>query len=111
MENKKKPKGMWILKLLLILFIIYLSLTIAMSAGYYEAKLQEKTMITKEAMQRFEEDVQKGRQVDIQDYLSEETKDYSNATTKAGLALSNATQDFMSKGITEMIEILKKLFT
>lgn len=111
MNEKKDKKGSIFLKILFLLFIIYLSLTIAMSAGYYEARLSEKTTITKEAMQRFENDIKMGKEVDIKDYLQEENKDYSNATTKAGVALSNLTENFMSKGIIEIIEVLKKLFT
>ena len=111
MIEKKKAKGIWILKVLLVLFILFLSLNIAMSAGYYEARLSEKTQITKEAMQRFERDIKEGKEVDIKDYLETDTNDYSNQMTKAGVAISGVMQDFMSKGINQMIEILKKLFT
>lgn len=111
MIEKKKAKGTWILKLLLILFLLFLSLNIAMSAGYYEARLSEKTIVTKEAMQKFEKDIKEGKEVDIKDYIEMDHQDYSNQMTKAGVAVSGIMQDFMSKGINEMVEILKKLFT
>ena len=88
--EKKKNKGTWVLKLLGILFILYISLTIAISTGYYEAKLSEKTTITNEAIRQFEEDVRNGKNVDINDYLTDNYQDYSNQTTKAGYAFSSA---------------------
>ena len=39
MEKKKKPN--WALRILFFLFLIYISLTIAIQSGYYEAKLNE----------------------------------------------------------------------
>lgn len=109
MESKKK--GSIFLKILTILFILYLSLTIAISSGYYEAKLSEKTTITDEAMKRFEEDVKEGKNVDIKDYLTEVKKDYSNGATKLGIDFSMLVEKFMSKGIDEMVNIFKILFT
>ena len=50
---EKKKSGSWFFKVLLVLFLLYISLTIAIEAGYYEAKLSEKTTITEEAMEQF----------------------------------------------------------
>ena len=46
----------WIFKVLLGLFVIYISLTIAIETGYYEAKLNKKTVITQEGIKQFEQD-------------------------------------------------------
>ena len=109
MESKKK--GSIFLKILAVLFILYLSLTIAISSGYYEAKLSEKTTITDEAMKQFEEDVKAGKNVDIKDYLTDIKKDYSNGATKLEIEFSMIVEKFMSKGINEMVHIFKILFT
>lgn len=109
--DKKKNKGTWVLKALGVLFVVYISLTIAISTGYYEAKLSEKTTITDEAMQQFEQDVREGKDVDIKDYVTDIRKDYSNQTTKAGMVFSKAVETVMSKGIDGMIQIFKSLFT
>ncbi len=111
MENEKKKKGTFWLRILGFLFVLYISLTIAIETGYYEAKLAEKTTITNDAMKQFEEDVKNGLDVDITDYITDVHKDYSNETTKAGVAFSSVVETVMSKGITEMVDILKKLFT
>lgn len=108
---EKKKKGTWVLKLLGVLFVLYISLTIAIQAGYYEAKLGEKTTITEEAIKQFEEDVRSGKDVDINDYITNVQMDYSNQTTKAGVIFSKAVETVMSKGIDGMVNIFKALFT
>ena len=109
MEKKKKPN--WFLRGLCLLFILYLSLTVAMETGYYESKLNEKTVLTDENIKRFEEDVRNGKAVDINDYVTEKTKDFSNNTTKTGVFVSSVVEDFMSEGISKAVDIFKKLFT
>ncbi len=109
MEKTKKKN--WPLKILGLLFVLYLSLTIAMEAGYYEAILQKKSWITNDAMAKFEQDVKEGKEVDINDYITDVHKDFSNGATKAGVAFSSAVEEVMSNGITEMVNIFKKLFT
>ena len=107
----KKNQGSWFLKGIGVLFLLYLSLTVAIKSGYYEAKLSQKTTITNEAIQKFEEDVKEGRDVDITDYVTDIHKDFSNHTTKVGVTFSNVVQNFMSKGISEIVQVFKKLFT
>ena len=62
-------------------------------------------------MKQFEEDVKAGKNVDIKDYLTDIKKDYSNGATKLGIDFSNIIEKFMSKGINEMVNIFKILFT
>jgi len=108
---KKKAKGAWVLKVLALLFVLYISLTIAIGTGYYEAKLSEKTTITNEAMKQFEEDIKSGKKVDIKDYVTDVYKDYSNQTTKAANVFSNIVEGIMTKGIDGMVQIFKTLFS
>lgn len=107
--KKKKPN--WFMRILGVLFLLYISISIAMETGYYEAKLNEKTMLTEESIKKFEQDVREGKQVDINDYVVEKNRDFSNGATKVGVFLSSIIQDFMSEGLTKMADIFKKLFT
>lgn len=109
MTKKKNPN--WFLRTITILFILYISLSIAMETGYYEAKLNEKTMLTEESIKKFEQDVREGKNVDINDYVIEKNRDFSNGATKTGVFLSGLVQDFMAEGINKMVDICKKLFT
>ncbi len=109
MEKKKKTN--WFFRIVVLLFILYLSISIAMETGYYESKLNEKTMLTEEGIKQFEQDIRDGKKVDINNYVTEKNRDFSNNTTKTGVFFASIIQDFMSKGITGMADIFKKLFT
>ena len=108
MEVKKK-KSIW-LRLIGLLFILYLSLIIAIDAGYYNRVLGEKAIITEEKMREFEKDVKEGKDVELYDYVSEE-KDYSNIFSKSGFFLSQSIEDFMGHGIEVIVDVCKTLFS
>lgn len=107
---KKTKKGKIFFRILFTLFLIFISLIIAYESGYYETKSHNKAILTKEAMERFENDVEKGKLVDVKDYLVEEHKDYSNSVTKIGNKITNNISDFLTKGLSGIFETLKGLF-
>lgn len=106
----KKPKINIFFKILLVLFFVYLAITIACESGYYATKNHKDALLTKEAMQKFEADLANGEVVDIKDYLVDEKVDYSNMVTKIGNKVSTTLSDFMTKGLTSMFNMLKGLF-
>ena len=73
-----KKKRNWFLRLLFVLFIVFLGLYIASVSGYYETQVGNKVALTEEAIRDFENDVLEGKNVDIKTYLQEDNKDYSN---------------------------------
>lgn len=91
-------------------FLVFVALIIAFESGYYETKSSNKAILTKEAMQQFEKDLQEGKLVDVKDYLEENNRDYSNGVTKIGNKISNSVSDVMTKGISGIFEALKGLF-
>ena len=108
---KKIDNPNWFFRILGGLFLIYLSLNIAMSAGYYEAKLNEKTTLTEESIKQFENDIKNGLPIDINSYTFKENTDYSNNTTDTAIFIGEKVESFMSGGITEIFNIVKSLFT
>ncbi len=82
-----------------------------MQSGYYEAKLNERTTLTEEQMKQFEEDIKNGKEIDLNNYLAEQRRDFSNGATKAGVAVSNIIENVFAEGFTRLGDILKKLFT
>ena len=108
METKKKPN--FLFKILAILFLIFTALLIAYESGYYETKNKNRAILTKEAMAKFEEDINNGEMVDVKDYLKEERVDYSNSVTKVGNKISNNISKFMTKGLSGLFKSLKGLF-
>lgn len=107
---KKKEKSPFF-KILTLLFLIFISLYIALESGYYEAKVSKKTAMTEESIKKFEQDIKEGNPIDINSYTYEEHKDYSNNTTDAAIFIGSKVESFMSSGITEIFGIVKSLFT
>ncbi len=105
-----KKKNNIFFKILAILFLIYLAITIAYESGYYATKSQNRAILTKEAMQEFEKDLQKGEVMDIDKYLVEKRPDYSNKVTKIGNKISESISNVLTKGISSIFNALKGLF-
>ena len=108
MEEVKSSNKL--LKLLLFMFVGFLILTISKETGLYEYQVHNKTILTKEAMLKFENDVEKGKDVSINDYLESEYKDYSNIVSKTGSNLNRFVELFMNKGIKKTLKVMSHLF-
>ncbi len=108
--KKKKDKNLFF-KLLSLLFLIFVSLTIALESGYYEAKMAKKTAMTEESVKKFEQDIKEGKPIDINSYVYEEHNDYSNNTTDAAIFIGEQVEKFMAEGISDVFDVIKSLFT
>lgn len=106
---KKKKKNPFII-LLIILFGAYMSLYYLSINGYYDYKEYNKMVLTKEAMERFENDIKEGKDLSIDDYIKEE-KDYSNSVSKFGLKTGESIEKIINKGLGGIFKVLSKLVT
>ena len=52
----------------IILILVFLFLIVASQSGYYEYELSRKTKLTDEAIDKFENDVKEGKNIDINNY-------------------------------------------
>lgn len=107
---KKSKKSKYFFRILFCFFLVFVALLIAYESGYYETKMSNRAVLTKEAMEQFEEDVANGEVVDINDYLKSESVDYSNGVTKFGQKISTGISEVMTKGLSGLIDALKGLF-
>lgn len=85
--------------IVLSMLIIFLVMFFSSSGGYYEYELNKRSTLTQEAIDRFEQDVKEGKEVDVNEYLVEDKKDYSNKFSKAGLDLSKKIGQLFSEGV------------
>lgn len=108
MKNRKKSK--YFFRILFCFFLVFVALLIAYESGYYETRSSNRAILTKEAMEQFEEDVKNGKPVDVKKYLEDEKIDYSNGVTKIGNKISNSVSDIMTNGLTGLFDALKSLF-
>lgn len=74
------------------LIIIFIALYLTQVTGYYEYTESKKSTLTKEAIEKFEEDVKSGKTIDASNYI-EKSKDYNNNASKLGIKVSNLIED------------------
>jgi len=106
----KKKKEKIVLKLLGVLFVIYMALFIANMSGYYESKIRDRVVVTENGIKEFEEKVKSGEEIDITSFLSNEREDYSSKMSLLGDNLTNGIESFVSGGMEVVSGILKSLF-
>ncbi len=106
MDAEKITKTIFI-----FLFIIFVTIYISQSSGYYEYELHKKTELTKEEIDKFEKDVKAGKQIDLENYMNKNIKDYSTTFSKAGSNFSKITSKYIRKGIEELFIFIESLLT
>ena len=62
---------------MMLLIVLFLGLYISGMSGYYKYTETKKNVLTENAMERFEQDIKEGKEIDVSNYL-EETKNYNN---------------------------------
>ena len=98
------------LKILGLLFIIYIGLFIANVSGYYESKIRDKVVVTKEGIKEFEEKVQNGDAIDVTSFLNNERIDYRSNMSNLGDNLTNGLEDVVDEGAKIIKNIIRSLF-
>lgn len=100
---------MKISKILLILICFSFVVSyIIYQTGYYEYKLQNRAVLTKEQMEQFETDVNEGKDVTLNDYLIDNHVDYSNKLTNFTVKVNNKVNKYIKKSIEGVFKLLNK---
>lgn len=103
----KKPNN--ILRYIFItLIILFLSIYVVYRNGYYTYSNHQRKILTSEGIEKFEQDVLEGKEIDISNYL-EEDKDYSNKLSKVTLEFSNNVGKYIKKSLTNIFKKVNKL--
>ena len=68
----------FILVCILSLFTFYVVLLLVQSQGYYKTRSEKAKILTDEQIEKFEKDVQDGRNIDVNEYIIYKDKDYTN---------------------------------
>ena len=108
MENKKHPNYFKII--IIFFFVMFIALYFTSVTDLYKYNEYNKMTITKEAMKRFENDVESGKDITISDYL-DTVKDYSNGVSNLGYKTSDFISEFMNEGIRKTFKVLASFFT
>lgn len=103
-------KNNYFLRIVVIIFIIFIGLNISAS-NYYTNELHNEVVLTKDNMALFEQDIKDGKPLDLKKYQNHEIHDYGNLFSNAGNFIGNKLDYVMLNGIDEGIKVLKKLFS
>ncbi len=101
MNKKKIFKVVFICLFLLFVFSYIIELT-----GYYEYNLQNKTIMTNEAIAKFEKDIADGKNVREEDYVVSTEKDYTSTLTRTTNKVSIKVNKVLKKGIEGIFKIV-----
>jgi len=78
--------------------------------GYYEYKLQNRKILTEKEMEKFENDIKEGKEVDIKDYLNSTNIDYSNKLTRTTSNINLKLNKYLKNILVNGIDIFDGLF-
>ena len=90
-------------------FVIYICLYAINVNGYYE-KRRGKVEFTSAQIEQFEKDVEAGKNVDIESYLVDKNKDYSNSISNLGYSVSYFINSIFGKVIKGASNFLGSFF-
>lgn len=102
--SKKKVKV--IKYIFFTLFIAFIISYVIEKSGYYEYNLQNKVIMTNEAMAQFEKDLAEGKDVSKEDYVVSTTKDYTSTLTRTTNKVSIKVNQFLKSGIEGVFKIV-----
>ncbi len=106
----KKKKVHPIIRILEVLFVIFIALFIANSSGYYEGKVRNKVAITNDKIEEFEQMLANGDDVDLNNFLANDRVDYSNKLSNFGEKLTMDVQVIVKNSFEFIGNIFKSLF-
>ena len=106
---KKKKNNKLINIIFLMLFMSFLVIYFSEITGYYEYQNHKKTTLTEEQIRKFENDVENGKEIDLNQYLVVENKNYNNKLSKAASKLSDGISNVVKKGVESTFKFLSNL--
>ncbi len=107
---EKKKNGNWFFRVMMVLFIMFLCLYSMSINGYVESVNMKRTLLTEEQISKFENDVNDGKYVDMNDYSLKEDVDYSNKVSDFGEKLSELIGVVARKSIDMFNNLFAYLF-
>lgn len=108
-ETKHKTVNKVFLSFLFILFITFMTLYISQATGYYEFEQSRKAVFTAEQIEKFEQDVKAGKEIDINNYLDNTNKNYQNNISRATLSISESISKYTKMGVEKIFSSIAKM--
>jgi uncharacterized protein YwqG len=106
---KKNKKNKLFKFVFMIFFLSFVVIYFSELTGYYEYRNHQRTVLTEEQVRKFEEDVSNGVDVDLNQYLVVENKNYDNKLSKITSKLSDSISDIVESGVNQTFKLLSKI--
>ena len=97
--------------ILLILFLTFIGIYVTNASGYQEYEMHKKAELTKEQIEKFENDIKENKNIDVNDYINENITDYSNEFSKKSLTISNFMGKYIKDGIISTFNFISKFLS
>ena len=111
MKDKKKLINKIFKMILIISFAIFITIFISNEYGYYEYKKHEQVTLTQEQIKKFEQDIKDGKNVELNNYITNQNKNYQTSFSKLGLNISNSISGVVKKSVDSLFSKLGKMIS
>lgn len=88
----------------IILFAVFITTFVSNKYGYYEYKKHEQVTLTNEQIKKFEADIKEGKEIDIEDYTKDITKNYQTKLSQMGLNVSNGASKIIKTSVNSFFK-------
>ena len=104
--DKKKKDFNWFKTILYSFIIVYICLYGLNMSGYYDKGRRDKMEFTSSQIEQFEKDVDAGKTIDLNNYIEENNKDYSNSLSRLGYNVSKTVDTIFNRGIMAVVKFI-----
>ena len=105
----KMNKNSFLKFIFVVIFIIFVIAYVIGISGYYEYDLANKKVLTEEKMKEFEKDVENNENIDLNDYVVDTHKDYTNKFTRSVTKASFTLNKYLKKTIENAFNLVSKM--
>lgn len=106
LEDKQKIGNKIFKRFWFTMFLIFLTLYVSQATGYYEYEQARKSNFTKEQIEKFEQDIKDGKEIDIQEYMTNTNKNYQNKLSSSALSISEFISKYTKLGIEKIFTVI-----
>ena len=104
---KKKKYNLFKIVFCMFLFI-YLVLFFSSYTGYYEYNNYKKTRLTNEQIEKFENDIKEGKELDLNEYLVVNKHSYKTSLSNLTIRISESISGIVSKCVKVTFKKISK---
>ena len=105
----KKNKKINLFKIVFMTFLFsFMVIYFGQLSGYYEYQNHKKMVLTEEQIKKFEQDIDDGKKIDIDNYVLMDVK-YDNKLSKVTSKLSDGISSVVKSGVEKTFKFLTNL--